>query len=178
MKRIDDDIQQKVLDEVDDEEYLNVLRPLLKQKIKSIKAENDYERNQKLVRFALGRGFTFDIIKQCLDVDEEDFYNIAKFIAEKRKKYSNLINVNVNTLVSDVFSKPIESLNFSVRTNNALTAAGYTTLNDLYNIEVADLFSIKNLGKSSIQEIVDVLDKQKATHPKWKTLKESITKMI
>ena len=94
------------------------------------------------------------------------------------KKYSNLINVNVNTLVSDVFSKPIESLNFSVRTNNALTSAGYTTLNDLYNIEVADLFSIKNLGKSSIQEIVDVLDNQKATHPKWKTLKESITKML
>ena len=27
--------------------------------------------NQKLVRFALGRGFTFDIIRQCLDVDEE-----------------------------------------------------------------------------------------------------------
>ena len=72
-KHIDEDISQQALDEVDDEEYLNVLRPLLKQKIKSIKAENDYERNQKLVRFALGRGFTFDIIKQCLDVDEEDF---------------------------------------------------------------------------------------------------------
>jgi regulatory protein len=58
--------------EVDDEEYLKVLRPLLKQKNKSIKAENDYERNQKLVRFALGRGYTFDIIKQCLDVDDID----------------------------------------------------------------------------------------------------------
>ena len=76
MKRIDDDIQQTVLNEVDDEEYLRVLKPLLKQKSKSIKAENDYERNQKLVRFALGRGFTFDIIKQCLnvdDIDEEDY---------------------------------------------------------------------------------------------------------
>ena len=49
-----------------------MLRPLLKQKNKSIKAENDYERNQKLVRFALGRGFTFDIIKQCMDVDDID----------------------------------------------------------------------------------------------------------
>ena len=72
MKHIDDDIQQTVLDEIDDEEYLNVLRPLLKQKSRSVKAENDYERNQKLVRFALGRGFTFDIIKRCLDVDNED----------------------------------------------------------------------------------------------------------
>ena len=70
-KRIDEDIQQRVLDEVDDEEYLAVLRPLLKQKQKSIKAGSDYERNQKLVRFALGRGFTFDIIRQCLDVSDE-----------------------------------------------------------------------------------------------------------
>jgi regulatory protein len=70
MKHIDDDIQQRVLSEVDDTEYLAVLKPLLKQKAKSIKAENDYELTQKLVRFALGRGFTFDIIRQCLDVDD------------------------------------------------------------------------------------------------------------
>jgi regulatory protein len=71
MKHIDDDIQQRVLSEVDDTEYLAVLKPLLKQKAKSIKAENDYELTQKLVRFALGRGFTYDIIRQCLDVDDE-----------------------------------------------------------------------------------------------------------
>ena len=70
LKRIDDAIQQTVLDEIDDDEYLKVLKPLLKQKSKSIRAESDYERNQKLVRFALGRGFTFDIIRQCLDVEE------------------------------------------------------------------------------------------------------------
>lgn len=71
MKRIDNDIQQRILDEIDDKEYLDVLRPLLKQKRKSIKADSDYELNQKLVRFALGRGFTFDIIRQCIQVDEE-----------------------------------------------------------------------------------------------------------
>ena len=74
MKCIDTDIQQRVLDEIDEKEYLDVLRPLLKQKRKSIKAENDYELNQKLVRFALSRGFTFDIIRQCLNVDEIDEY--------------------------------------------------------------------------------------------------------
>lgn len=76
MKRIDKDIQDEVLDEIDEKEYLNVLKPLLKQKRKSIKANSDYELNQKLVRFAYGRGFTFDIIRQCLDVsdiDEDDF---------------------------------------------------------------------------------------------------------
>ena len=73
LKHIDPEIQQRVLDEIDDSEYLDVLRPLLKQKRKTIKAQNDYELNQKLVRFALGRGFTFDIIRQCLDFDEADF---------------------------------------------------------------------------------------------------------
>ena len=71
LKRIDKDIQQRVLDEIDEKEYLDVLRPLLRQKRKTTKAESDYELNRKLVRFALGRGFTFDIIRQCLDVDEE-----------------------------------------------------------------------------------------------------------
>ena len=74
MKRIDQDIQQRVLDEIEEKEYLDVLRPLLKQKRKSIKADSDYELNQKLVRFALSRGFTFDIIRQCIDVDEEMDY--------------------------------------------------------------------------------------------------------
>ena len=70
-KHIDEDIRKRVLDEVDDDEYLSVLRPLLKQKRKSTKANSDYELNQKLMRFAMGRGFTFDIIRQCIDVEEE-----------------------------------------------------------------------------------------------------------
>ena len=75
-KRIDADIQQRVLDEIEEKEYLDVLRPLLKQKRKTIKAESDYELNQKLVRFALGRGFGFDIIRQCLNVDDIDIEEI------------------------------------------------------------------------------------------------------
>ncbi len=76
LKRIDDDVQQMVLDEISDEEYLKVLNPLLKQKSKSIKAESDYERSKKLVRFALGRGFTFDLIRQCVNtsnINEDEF---------------------------------------------------------------------------------------------------------
>ena len=72
MKRIDKEIQEEVLNEIDEKDYINVLKPLLKQKRKSIKANSDYELNQKLVRFAYGRGFTFDIIRQCLDVSEID----------------------------------------------------------------------------------------------------------
>ena len=71
-KHISEDIRQQVLDEVDDEEYLSILRPLLKQKRRSTKAKDDYELNQKLLRFALGRGFTYDLIRQCIDVEDMD----------------------------------------------------------------------------------------------------------
>jgi regulatory protein len=69
-KHIDEDIRQQVLNEVDDEEYISILKPLLRQKQRSTKAANDYELNQKLIRFALGRGFTFDIIRQCIDIED------------------------------------------------------------------------------------------------------------
>ena len=72
MKHIDEDIRERVLGEVDDDEYTSVLRPLLKQKRRSTKAQSGYELNQKLVKFALGRGFTFDIIRQCMDGEIDD----------------------------------------------------------------------------------------------------------
>ena len=71
-KRIDDAVCRQALDAVPDEDYLAALRPLLQQKRRSTRAVSRYELQQKLVRFALSRGFTYDIIRQCLDVDETD----------------------------------------------------------------------------------------------------------
>lgn len=71
-KHIEESIRQRVLDEVDDEEYLRILRPLLKQKRKATKADSEYELNAKLIKFAMSKGFTMDIIKQCLNVEDED----------------------------------------------------------------------------------------------------------
>jgi len=72
LKHIDKAIATEALDDISDEEYLSVLRPLLKQKRRSTKAQSEYELTMKLIRFALGRGFTMDIIKQCIEVDNED----------------------------------------------------------------------------------------------------------
>lgn len=71
MKRIDEHIARAILDEVNDEEYTATLTPMLKQKRRTTKANSDYELNMKLIKFALSRGFTMDIIKQCLDVEDE-----------------------------------------------------------------------------------------------------------
>ena len=76
LKHIAEDIRQRVLDSIDDEEYIAILRPLLQQKRRSVKAHNDYELRKKLIKFAIGRGFTMDIIKQCISIDDEEEYDM------------------------------------------------------------------------------------------------------
>ena len=71
MKRIDEQLARSVLDDVPDEDYVAILRPALKQKRRSTKAASEYEMTMKLIKFALSRGFTMDIIRQCMEVDDE-----------------------------------------------------------------------------------------------------------
>lgn len=71
-KHIDPCLQQRVLDDIDDSLYVDILRPLLQQKRRTTRADSDYELNQKLMKFALSRGFTYDIIRQCIDTPETD----------------------------------------------------------------------------------------------------------
>ncbi len=75
LKHVDKDICQRVLDEVGDEEYVDILRPLLRQKRRQTKAQSEYELTGKLIRFALSRGFTMDIIRQCIEVEDEDEFS-------------------------------------------------------------------------------------------------------
>lgn len=60
---------QTGMDEIDDDEYNEILQSLLKQKLKSIKAASDYDRNAKLIRFAAGRGFTMQEIMKYVKSD-------------------------------------------------------------------------------------------------------------
>ena len=74
-KRVDAKIYQPILDEIGQNEWCSQLLPLLKNKRQSIRARSGYELNTKLIRFAMSRGFTMDVIRQCLDTDEavDDF---------------------------------------------------------------------------------------------------------
>lgn len=67
MKRIPEGVSAAVLDEVPDDRYVEILRPLLKAKWPTIKAATDYERSMKLIKFAMGRGFGIDIIKRAME---------------------------------------------------------------------------------------------------------------
>jgi len=66
MKKIDGKIIANVLDDVPDDDYLSVLRPLIDAKRRSTKASSDYELRCKLIRFALSRGFTMNLVEQVL----------------------------------------------------------------------------------------------------------------
>ena len=67
------EISDPIFEEIEDDMYTETLLPLMKSKYKSIKAKNDYERSMKLIRFALGRGYSMDVIHKCIDkMKEED----------------------------------------------------------------------------------------------------------
>ena len=67
LKRINGDIRQRVLDEIEDDDFKESLRPLLLAKMKSVKAKSDYELSCKLLRFALGRGYSMEEARCCLE---------------------------------------------------------------------------------------------------------------
>lgn len=50
------------MEEIDDEEYNNILTSMLQKKKKSIKARSNYEMRSKLYRFAISHGYTMDEI--------------------------------------------------------------------------------------------------------------------
>lgn len=55
---------------IDEEEYLAILRNLIKAKRKSTHGASEYEINGKLMRFATSRGFEFASIRKCINVDD------------------------------------------------------------------------------------------------------------
>lgn len=65
-KHIAASVCQTALEEIDEADYLQTLRELLTAKTRSIKAQNDYERNGKLIRFAIGRGYETEAICRCI----------------------------------------------------------------------------------------------------------------
>lgn len=69
MKHIQEDVSKTVLDSIDDNVYVDILRPLLKTKWPTIHAETDYERSMKLIKFAMSRGFDMALIRRCIDED-------------------------------------------------------------------------------------------------------------
>jgi regulatory protein len=56
-KGISPEIQELAFEEIESDGYADELRKLLTDKAKSIKAKDQYDKRNKLMRFALSRGF-------------------------------------------------------------------------------------------------------------------------
>ena len=69
-KGISKDVYSPLLAEIEDSSYEEILVPLLQAKNRSVKANSDYERRQKLIRFAMQRGFTYEQACRCLKSEE------------------------------------------------------------------------------------------------------------
>ena len=74
LKKIPSVTYHSFLNEIDEEEYLSILRDLLNSKRKSVRAEIEYELNGKLMRFAFSRGFEMKDIRRCIDLSDENEY--------------------------------------------------------------------------------------------------------
>ena len=72
LKKVPYNTCRQFLNEIDEEEYLSILDGLLTAKRKSIHAENEYELNGKLMRFALSRGFEMKDIRHCIQLSDEN----------------------------------------------------------------------------------------------------------
>ena len=66
-KRIPRTLSDPVFAEIEGTQYEETLLPLLRAKWPSVKARSDYERSQKLIRFALGRGYDYDVVRRCME---------------------------------------------------------------------------------------------------------------
>ena len=72
LKKIPRNVYWRYLNGIDEEEYLSILKGLLTTKRKSIHAENEFDRNGKLIRFALSRGFEMKDICHCIQSSDEN----------------------------------------------------------------------------------------------------------
>jgi len=79
MLGVSDEDRTAALDQLPQEEYEGILEDLLQAKARSVKASSNYERNGKLIRFALSRGFEMAVIMKHLpnpdevpDIEEEE----------------------------------------------------------------------------------------------------------
>jgi len=69
-KGIAPEITEAALARLDEKSYYESCRQLLEQKRRSLSEPDPYKLRARLFRFAAGRGFSFELIKRCIDETE------------------------------------------------------------------------------------------------------------
>ncbi|MCF7899020.1 DNA-directed RNA polymerase subunit alpha [Candidatus Babeliales bacterium] len=94
-----------------------------------------------------------------LDAEEIPFNDISKEegIAEEKKISAMDVQGPTKGLPVELFLKPIDELEFSVRSHNCLISAGVKRVIDLVNLTEDDLLKVKNFGRKSLREVKEIL---------------------
>jgi regulatory protein len=66
LKRIPEDMIQKGIEEIDEEDYQRILRDLIRKKQKEITPEKDLNIREKIITFVQGKGYEMELILTAL----------------------------------------------------------------------------------------------------------------
>lgn len=66
-RNISELMYKPILDELGNDDFEQQLLHILKVKVKSVKGKDDYDKKTKLIRFALGRGFSMDLVVKSVN---------------------------------------------------------------------------------------------------------------
>lgn len=97
-------------------------------------------------------------LEQFLSAAEIPFNEISEPVQEEAGA-ETLLDIGGPTegLPVELFLKPIDELEFSVRAHNCLIGAGIKRVIDLVNLAEEDVLKIKNFGRKSLREVKEIL---------------------
>lgn len=98
-------------------------------------------------------------LEYFLSAAEIPFSQISATSSESKSSYEATVEEKKGApgLPVELFLKPIEELEFSVRAHNCLAGAGIHRVIDLVNLTEDEVLKIKNFGRKSLREVKEIL---------------------
>ena len=121
-----------------------------------------YPRNM----FFMTKGVDEYIKKRC-KVEYERGYQVGYNAGYQQGVDEASNGVSKAGISVTIVSLPIEALDMSVRSFNALRRAGYVTIGDLLNVDEKGIIHIKNLGSKQRQEVAVSLYRYGISQTSW-----------
>ena len=69
-KRVPQDVAEKAISSIDDEEYMTALKDVVKSKYRTMKGETEYECKMKTMKSVCTRGYEPALVRKVLDIQD------------------------------------------------------------------------------------------------------------
>ena len=69
-KRVPQDVAEKAISSIDDEEYMTALKDVVKSKYRTVKGETEYECKMKTMKSVCTRGYEPALVRKVLDIQD------------------------------------------------------------------------------------------------------------